>query len=215
MKKIITISIALVLISVTVLGFSACANRKAPNVEDIYDRVVELVEASHELNTVFYGVGLPTHPANSVYAEMNHIYHNFYNVDTYEMVSASAKFLTSYDIKNAAEKVYSSAYLEDVVYPSIFTGHAVSDASGKPHFAHARYIEDNNWIYQVIDTDPRYQGMLVYDYSTMRVVKPSNATMCFVEIDCHEDSNPQKTYTQRLTLVLQEDGKWYLDSFTG
>ena len=57
--------------------------------------------------------------------------------------------------------------------------------------------------------------MLVYDYSTMRVVKPSNAKMCFVEIDCHDDTDPQKTYTQRLTLVLQEDGRWYLDSFTG
>ena len=215
MKKIIKFTLALVLILTTVGGFSACANRNAPAVEDIYDRVVELVEASHELNTVFYGVGLPTHPADSVYAQINHIYHNFYNTDTYEMVSASAKFLTSVEIKNAAEKVYSKAYLEDVVYPSIFTGHAVSDASGKPHFAHARYIEDNDWIYQVIDTDPRYQGMLVYDYSTMRVVKPSNAKMCFVEIDCFEDIDPSKTYTQRLTLVLQEDGRWYLDSFTG
>ena len=215
MKKTIKITLALLLILGTVVGFSGCANRKAPAVEDIYDRVVELVEASHELNAVFYGVGLPTHPADSVYAQINHIYHNFYHTDTYEMVNKGAKFLSSSEIKLAAEQVYSKNYLESVIYPSVFTGHAISDASGKPHFAHARYIEDNNWIYQIIEIDPRYRGMLIYDYSTMRVVKPSNAKMCFVEIDCIDDSNPQKTYTQRLTLVLQEDGKWYLDSFTG
>ncbi|MBQ9132647.1 MAG: hypothetical protein IJX62_09300 [Clostridia bacterium] len=215
MKKIVAVILAVVLLLGGCLGvFFYCSAQKAPTVEEIYDRVVYLVENSHELNTVFYGAGLPTHAADSVYAEINHIYHNFYYTDTYEMVSSSAKFLTSTDIKNAAEKVYSKAYLEDVVYPSLFTGHAISDASGNPHFAHARYLEDNNWIYQAIQKGSYYRGILVYDYSTMRVAKPSNNKMCFVEIDCWDEDAPQSIRTQRLTLVRQ-NGLWYLDSFAG
>ena len=126
----------------------------------------------------------------------------------------SVYILTSTDIKNAAERVYSKKYQEEVVYPSLFTGHAISDASGQPHFAHARYLEDNNWIYQAIQKDAHYQGILVYDYSTMRVTKPSNQAMCFVEIDYWEENSPQTVRTQRLTLVRQ-NGLWYLDSFAG
>lgn len=213
-KKIIAVILAAVLLLACLGIFFYCSAQKGPAVEEIYDRVVYLVESSHELNTVFYGAGLPTHAADSVYAQINHIYYDFHDTDTYEMVSSSAKFLSSSEIKLAAEKVYSKDYLEEVVYPALFTGHAISDATGTPHFAHARYLEDNDWIYQAIDKNSRFSGILVYDYSTMRVVKPSNSKMCFVEIDYWEENTPQTVRTQRLTLVLQ-NGLWYLDSFAG
>ena len=80
---------------------------------------------------------------------------------------------------------------------------------------HTPCMEDLDWIYQSTDSSRLYTGMIVYDYSTMKVVKPSRSNACYVEMLTWLDDAPDIVSTVRLRLVLQDDGEWYLDSFTG
>ena len=213
MKRTILTILAAAILLVGCASFSSCAS-KAPKVEEIYDRVVELVEASHEVNTVFYGAGLPVYAEDSLYAEFSHMYYNFKYKGSYEMVTDYSKFLTVGDIKHAAEQVYSTEYLKDVLYPAAFEGYAVQGINGM-QVSKARYLEDDSWIYQAISEESRYSGMIVYDYSTMKIVAPSNDKACFVTMDAHGENTPDKITNIKLRLVKQSDGLWYLDSFTG
>ncbi|MBR2926673.1 MAG: hypothetical protein IKC31_03750 [Clostridia bacterium] len=212
MKRLVCAALAVLLLLSSSLTLSSCGG-KAPKIEQIYDRVVELVEASHEINTVFYGAGLPVYARDSLYAEFSHLYYNF-SQNGYEIVTDYAKFLTIHDIKTAAEKVYSKAYLEEVLYPMAFEGHAITGIGGV-EVAMAKYREDEQWIYQSEDAQPLYAGMIVYDYSTMKITRPSNAKACYVTVNAWNEDEPQAVRSVRLRLTLGDDGNWYLDSFTG
>ena len=215
MKKIILFTLALCILLGTVSLFSGCSSMGAPKTEDIYDRVVELVEASYELNTVFYGMGLPVYATDSVYADFSHLYYGFAYSGSYEMVKEHTKFQTVEDIKSAAEQVYSTDYLETVLYPAAFEGYAIDDGIGGSAFSYSRFLEENEWLYQSTSDDNYLDGIRIYDYSTMKVVSPSKKDACFVEMSSWLDHSPDVVTTVRLRFVLQDDGLWYLDSFTG
>ncbi len=213
MKRLFCGILAVLLLLLGCLSFASCKGR-APKVEEIYDRVVELVEASHEINAVFYGVGLPVYAADSLYADFTHLYYDFKYKNSYEMVTDYAKFLTLFDLQTAAERVYSKEYLEEAIYPMAFEGHAIAGIGGAA-VSSARFLEDEDWLYQSIDASKLYTGMIVYDYSTMKIVRPSNAKACYVTMDAWNEGEPQSVQSIRLRLTLGEDGQWYLDSFTG
>ncbi len=194
-------------------GFLSSCGSRAPKTEDIYTRAVELIEASYELNTVFHGKGLPVHKTDSEYAEFMHLYYNFSDKGVYEMVTRYAKFQSISDIKEAAEKVYSTKLLEEVFYPAAFTGYAISDGTGGSHYAYARFLEKEGQLYQYVEQGYDIQ-MRVYDYSTMKVIRPSNAKSCYISIVSWEPEHPEAASEETLRLVLQDDGEWYLDTFT-
>ena len=213
-KRILTLFLTVCVLLGAAAAFTGCS--KPPKVEEIYDRVVELIEASYELNTVFYGAGLPVYDVDGVYADYTHMYYGFEYAGQYEIVSDFTKFMSVDEIKQAAEKVYSTAYLEDVLYPSAFDGYAIEDGAGDAEFSYARYLEDGAWIYRsVYDEDYLKGNTRVYDYSTMKIVSPSNDEACYVSIESYLLSSPDVVKEERIRLVLQEDGQWYLDSFTG
>ena len=208
-KRFLTTLLAICMLLGTGCVFTSCS--KAPSVEDIYDRVVELMEASHELNTVFYGAGLPIYERDSEYAEINHVYYGNNN-DRYEMVTPSSKFLSEQQIREAAEKVFSEAYLEEVIYPLAFVGYAIKDGMGSQTFVYASYMEDGEWLYRYSEMDDYLKdGMRVYDYSTMEVISPSNADACYVTIDSWYPDEPDVIISERIRLVRQND-QWYIDS---
>ena len=213
-KRILTLFLSLCILLGTAAGLSSCS--RPPKVEEIYDRVVELIEASYELNTVFYGAGLPVYKSDSTYAEFTHMYYDFAYQGEYEIVSEYSKFLSDQAIRDAAEKVYSTAYLEDVLYPNAFVGYAIADGTGGSAYAYARYLDESDSLYQTIhDKDYLTNGMRIYDYSTMKIVSPSKADAIYVSIESWLPSDPSNIMTDPIRLVLQDDGLWYLDSFTG
>ena len=215
-KRLLLIALSCCILISSTLGVLWYTLWRAPKTEDIYDRVVELVEASYELNTVFFGAGLPVYATDSEYADINHIYFDFEHKGNYELVTNYTKFASDQAIRDAAEKVYSKAYLEDVIYNNAFVGYAINDGTGKPAYSSARYLDDGEWLYQSTSgTDYIPDGMRIYDYSTMKVVAPSNAKTCYVEIDSYLPSEPSNILRARLRLVMQDDGQWYLDIFTG
>ena len=213
-KRILTLILSMCVLLGTLAGLSSCS--RPPEIEEIYDRVVELIEASYALNTVFYGAGLPVYKEDSTYAEFTHMYFDFAYEGEYEIVSEYAKFFSDQEIKDAAEKVYSTAYLEDVLYPNAFDGYAIADGTGGSAYSYARYLDDGSTLHQAIhDKDYLTNGMRIYDYSTMKIVSPSKSDAIYVSIESWLPSDPTNVTIDPIRLVLQDDGLWYLDSFTG
>ena len=211
MKKIL---IATVLLLSVLLSFSGCANRP-PKLEEIYDRVVELVEASYELNEIFYGEGLPYYDRTlPIYESLYSDYTKLGNVADYHIVSGRAKYHSIEEIKMAAKEVYSTSLLEESVFPGIFDGLVVSDAGSGSHYAAARYIEDNEDLYILMEKEDAYHPTpLVYDYATMKIIRPSNATEVLITMNAWEIDKPEIVFTMRLSLI-QENGLWLLNKLT-
>ena len=57
-KRISALLLTVALLLGGVFAFSSCSSR-APEIEDVYDRVVYLIENAAEVNTVLFGEGLP------------------------------------------------------------------------------------------------------------------------------------------------------------
>ena len=178
--------------------------------EEIYDRVVELIDASYEINTVFYGDGLPVWKTDSEFAEFSHLYFDFPYKGDYEQVKHQSIFSSIEDIKSAASAVYSLDYLETVLFPAAFDGLAVGDSVEA-----ARYLEEKDILYQSTTNSFAIQGIPIYDYSTMKVSPVGKRGSCVVEIEYFLDVSPDLRQTASIRLSLEEDGQWYLASFTG
>lgn len=204
----------LVLVSFS-LTFAWFTFWRAPEVEEIYDRVVELVEGSQELNTIFYGAGLPTYSEERAAAEFSDRYKSSGCPYGYELLSSSSHYISEPQIRDAAEKIYSRDFLENVVYTQAFVGYAVEDGIGGAVFAPARFLDDGTDLFVSLSGENHLKnGIRIFDYSTMEVVSPSNASKCYVRMDSYLASDPSNRISARLTLVKQ-DGQWYLDSFAG
>ena len=134
------------------------------------------------------------------------------------MVTEYTKFISVGQIKDAAETVYSKECLAPF-YTAAFEGLGFS-SGGTAAVTEARYYEDTNtgWMYASKDsfnTDNQLTGMRIYDYSTIEIVKPSNATRVRITIDSWMEDTPQRVEKTSLSFIPGEDGRWYLDTFTG
>lgn len=213
MKRILCFALSSITL-LSILFFPSCAS-KAPKMEEIYDRVVELVEGSYELNVIFYGEGLPYYDRNlSVYESLYQDYSIESYTKDYHIVSSHAKYRSVDAIKMAAEKVYSSELLENVIYPNAFTGLLVSGVGSNVQYSNARYLDDGQNLYIYAGEDRNsFPTPLVYDYATMKIIKPSNAERVLISITAWEENKPDSPMTTRLALVLV-DGEWFLDKLT-
>ncbi len=219
MKCTVILLLMLSLIIGCCTSLAGCSN--SPQVEDVYDRVVSLIEASYEINTVVYGPGLPTYARGSEFSELNHIYFGVSEGGNYEFVTERSKFGSIDAIKQRAEQIYSKSILEDVLYKAIFEGYAVEDGAGGAVYGVARYRDVSERFSVSIDEDEDgkdgnilFTSMRVYDYSTMQVRSLGREDACAVTMDSWLPETPEKVENVELILVLQ-DGQWYLDSFAG
>lgn len=268
---------------------------KPPEYSEIEERFRELVEASGEINMIFFGEGLPTYeritdPQSTmdVYVEettdengeTKKTYHYYYKVPDgnydslyayrksylddyvyisvqstpdaektpfyedesrsvyaylvegytepeyeffydsedphdYDYVRPNEKYRDVDDIKAAAEKVYSSDYLE-AIYESMFIGSVA--ASDKVEGLSARYIEysdsEGNISLMRSNTSAAFiTEIRQYDFSTAKIVKPANSKYVTIEIDSYLPSKPAERLTVRLSMLL-ENGQWMLDAAT-
>ncbi len=192
---------------VVALSVSSCSNRgPAPELHDIYDRLVEVIEESHEVNVLLFGVGLPTYPRGDAEDELLHRYYNLSDPSR-EYVTPYAKFATIEDMETAITRVYGSEYSESLM-STVFTGYADSDLSVN---IPARYMEDEYTLYQNVYVDPLVTGMRVYDYASMEITEDSFDTFIKVSIRSYPEDSPGEWSTGYLTFVY-ERGNWYLNS---
>ncbi len=205
-KYLLCGTLALILALCTCL--SACSGIKsAPPLSEVYDEFVALIEASHQLNVVLYGHGLPTYEYKSALATHNSMY-IFDNRGEREYVSPYAKFATEQSIKDAVEAVYSERYTESVM-GMMFVGATLGDDTGTA--IAARYSQDDTWFYQNRLYEPVVTNMRVYDYASMKIVKPSSQEYVNVEIDSYAPGQGWMTF--KLSFIHEENG-WRLDSPT-
>ncbi|MBQ7338379.1 MAG: hypothetical protein IJW40_08010 [Clostridia bacterium] len=202
--RICSLLIALILLFCLPATLSGCASQP-PEVVQIYDIVVDLVERSYAANDLLYGYGLPVIAIGSEWAELNYIYNDSDYAD-YEYVSEFSSHVSVNAIKETLESVYSDDFLA-TYYTSLFDGFLVGEEVFR-----ARYYESNEWLYQSVDNEPLVTWQRIYDYSTMRLTKPSRADYVSVIIDTHlegEDEILPVTIS-----ITYEDGAWYLDTPT-
>lgn len=193
-------------------ALTACG--KAPALDEVYDDFAALIEASYEINDIFFGEGLPTHDRNGAYATENFIYYGFEGYDAYEFVTEDSSYYCIEDIKYAAAAVYSADYLEEISTMA-FVGYADENTGA---VSTARYLESSEGYllrYSFGETDSFniLPGKRRYKLDTMEIVKPSSANSVNVKVDSYLEGKEDEILSVTLRFVLEEDG-WRLDTPT-
>lgn len=207
MKNVFSLLLALLLLCGGVMGMTACSGGgEPPELEEVYDRIIQVVEASHEVNVLMFGAGLPVYPRGDAEDELVHRYYGV-NDDGREYVAPYAKFISVAQMESAISAVYSVQYRESL-FETLFTGFA---DSGMTVTMPARFQEDERYLYQSRYVDSLVEGVRVYDYASMEIAEGSNATRIRVSIPSYTESKPDEWVNVTLSFVY-ENGDWYLDS---
>lgn len=206
--------IVLFAVLITVMAVLSSCSSAPPALDSVKDELVALIEGSYEINDIFFGEGLETYERGGEYDKEHHIYSDDdYEFSSYEYVTDDCGYLFTEKIKSEAEKVYTVDYLEGV-YTMAFDGYA-DETTGA--VTTARYLDANGWLlkYAYGDKDPFniLPGKRVYDFGTMKIVKPSTDKYLNVEVSSCLEGNEDEKLTVTLRFKLTEDG-WRLDSPT-
>ena len=207
MKRLLPTLLALILAASALISLPSCASKgPPPALEDVYDRLVQVVEASHEVNVLLFGAGVPIYPYGD---EEDALVHRYYGMadNGLQITTPYSKFAGIIDMKTAISAVYSVKYRQSL-YESLFTGYAVDELTA---IMPARFSEDERFLYQNKHVEPLVKGTRVYDYATMEIMDGSNASYLRVSISSYSESYPDEWKTVYLSFVF-ENGDWYLDS---
>ncbi len=207
MKKVVSLLLTVILLFGAVAGLSACSGGgNPPALEEVYDRIVTVVEASHEVNVLLFGAGLPVYPRGDAEDDLIHRYYGVAD-DGREYVTPYTKYKSIDQMQSAIAAVYSVRYRESL-YETLFTGYADGDIMT---VMPARFQEDERALYQSKYVESLVSGVRVYDYAAMEIAEGSNATRIRVSIPSYSESKPDLWTTVTLSFVY-ENGDWYLDS---
>ena len=204
MKKRI-LSLIMVIALLLIATCTTSCSTGAPELDDVRDRLVYLIESSKEINVIFFGKGLPVYEKDDLLATKKGIYYNDELV-TYKRVMENTGYISEKEIKERAEKVYSTEYLAGL-YETSFQGVMTGSTS-----AYIRFYESTDWIFQNVDATDYDFSERIYDYASMEMVLPSNNEYINVTVDTYTLEN-RNVKTITLTFVY-ERGNWYLDSPT-
>ncbi len=207
MKKLIKIfSLALaILFSVSMLA--SCGVEYTD--EEVKKAAEKLIEASFEINDIYFGVGLPISSEDSEeakkFAEQNGV--DLQNIQ-FLPVTAEAPYQSIDDIKEATAKVYSENY-STYLYSMAFEGYSADNGASA---VYAKYIEDDKGVLTArIDLADNPLPERTYDYSTMKV-KSRKKDSVMVEMESYLDGKKEEK-TVTFTLVKIGD-EWRLDTPT-
>lgn len=205
MKRLIKLLTALLASVLLVTALPSCSGRPPKLEGALYDRLVEVIEASVDVNVVLFGAGLPTYAREG---EEEDRIRRYYGVtdDGTEFVSVYARYTSIEQMKQAIAAVYSKSYAESL-YETLFTGYATGTSSV---ILPARYHEDDNWLYQSRNVEPLVTGTRFFDYASMEVDKGSTSTYLRILIRSRADAPDAEWHMSHLSFIY-EDGNWYLD----
>lgn len=201
----IRIALFALLLSMLLVLLPSCSQGEPPKLDDVKDRFIYLIEESKELNVTFFGAGLPVYEREGDLSERKKIYFND-DVYGYDLVSEHSKYNSPEQIKSDAERIFSSEYLS-AVYESAFDGIVIGESS-----AYIRFYDNGEALYQNTYASDFGIKERIYDYSTMKIVDPSNST--YVNVTVESYSVEDGVYDTVSLSFVYENGEWYLDSPT-
>ena len=189
------------------MGLASCsASEPAPDIDQVYDRLVQVIEASHEVNVLLFGAGLPVYPRGDAEDELVHRYYGVAD-NGQQFVTPYAKYTSIAEMQAAIAAVYSTEYRESL-YESLFTGFAADEMSV---VMPARFSEDERFLYMSKYVDPLVDGVRVYDYASMEIISYSHSSRLRVSVNSYTEDRPEEWKRVYLSFVY-ENGDWYLDS---
>lgn len=207
-KQIFKIGVRLLCLCICLVSsvsLASCGTKNAPEMDEVYDRFVYLIEESAEINEILFGAGLPVYERDGLLTEKRQIYFGV-SQGVYDLTMEQSEYYDTNGIKAEAEKIYSSKYLK-ALYETAFDGVLISEGS------YLRFYEENNKLYQAREADSFSYQRKVYNYSTMKIVKPSDDDYVTVELEAYDVGMSHKPRILKITFV-KEGGEWYLDSPT-
>ena len=207
MTRTLTILLAALMLAGSAVGLASCsASEPAPDMDQVYDRLVQVIEASHEVNVLLFGAGLPVYPRGDAEDELVHRYYGVAD-NGQQFVTPYAKYASIAEMQAAIAAVYSTEYRESL-YESLFTGFAADEMSV---VMPARFSEDERFLYMSQYVDPLVDGVRVYDYASMEIISYSHSSRLRVSINSYTEDDPEEWKRVYLSFVY-ENGDWYLDS---
>ncbi|MBE6713920.1 MAG: hypothetical protein E7575_01360 [Ruminococcaceae bacterium] len=202
--------ISLVILTFSMLFSSVACNEKVEYTEnEVIEAAKSLIEASYEINEIYFGKGLPISEKDSEAAKefAADLDLDVESVD-FLPVTDESPYKSIEKIKEATAKVYSADYCE-IIYETAFAGRSLDDGSAA---VYARYMENSEGILTArIDIEETCAILnRTYDLSTLKVkkMKPESAT---VTVQSLVDGEKDNVLT--FTLIIEEDG-WRLDTPT-
>ena len=137
----------------------------------------------------------------------------------YDYCTFDCGYISTSDIKEVAEQVYSASYLAKV-YESLFTGIAYAEYENAIQYASYRdHVTEGQSYLQKLNPEAVGQSpwptlaTRYYDYETMQIAKGSTAKRVIIEIESYVEGKETERTTVKLAFLLEE-GEWYLDSPT-
>lgn len=205
MKRISAVIMTVLIILSIALSTASCS-QNAPELEDVKDRMVYLIEGSKKINTLFFGKGLPVYDRESILSSELGVYYND-QYAAYNRVLEGSGYLSAEQMKDEAEKIYSEEYLA-AIYETAFDGFITGNSA-----AYIRFYETSDWLFQNREAVDFNFKERIYDYSTIEIVKPSSDKYINITIESYSIDNPTKREKISLGFTF-ERGNWYLDTPT-
>ena len=204
-KRLISGIFAVIFALLSVLSLASCSKSTAPELDDVKERLVYLIEESKELNVIFFGIGLPVYRRDTAISDRKTVYTNE-SLGGYDRLSENSQYITIDAMKSEAEKIYSKEYIA-ALYEGAFEGVLTGNTG-----AYLRFYDDGKYLYQNSTLYDFTVNERIYDYSTMKIIEPSSADYINVSIESYSLANGIRI---EITLSFTfENGDWYLDSPT-
>lgn len=206
-KKTRTWALLLVMSALLLTSLPSCRARP-PMLEEVYDRLVYLIDTSVDVNVVLFGAGLPVYERDTKEDMLVHRYYGIANDGT-EFVSEYARYGTVAEIEAAIRQVYSKAYADSMV-ETLFTGYSLGygDSALLPPRYTVNYTTGR--LNQSKSYQPLVAGTRVYNFATMRIDDSSTNKYLKIRLESRADEEGAPWMTTSLSFVY-ENGDWFLD----
>ena len=199
--KLKGLAIALVLLLSLATLLCSCSEKYES--EELVASAIPLVEASVEINEIFYGAGMPY--VESVEGETQML-GNYRRVDAGYLAKIGVNSID--DLKEMTSKVYSTGACE-VIFSTKLS--SVSDGSTLAGYAEYTTLGDGLCVYLKRQDYIGAKTELHTDTISVVSVKKDRVTLK-MDVTLSRDNEIQKRVKE--FVMIKEDGEWRLDSMT-
>lgn len=204
MKKAILCTVLAVLLVL----MPSCGSTGGMSEDEMRETFRTLIEASYELNNIYYGEGLPYDDDLEKMAYLLGVVTNLENLHvSYMPVAENAPYQTETEIREATAAVYSDDMC-DLLFALAFEGMSTDDDET---VSYARYIEQSGVLTVRIDlADDALPMGRTFDFSGMTVISERSGE---IRASFPTEIDGKKSVDVKVTIIKTENG-WRLDSPT-